>query len=194
MNNIEECSILVKEIARYMTVLEGIFGPRDQRFVFGGMETSRDGTPRTYFPNDRDKCGRQKIQIHVSYMPGQSGYDRGHTLWQIAHECVHLLDPCHPPTNNLEEGLASWFQDCASVAYHREETISYAGDNKCRNDNYVRARDRVSLYVPRILCAIELIRQQGHRLGEISSDELLTNVEGIDRATAIYLSDRFSTM
>jgi hypothetical protein len=32
--------------------------------------------------------------------------------WQLAHECVHLIDPHFPaPTNVLEEGLATWFQN-----------------------------------------------------------------------------------
>ena len=37
---------------------------------------------------------------------GQTAY------WEIAHECVHLLDPKIPaPTTFLEEGIATWYQN-----------------------------------------------------------------------------------
>jgi hypothetical protein len=33
-----------------------------------------------------------------------------HAAFQLAHECVHLLDPAPGGTNNLEEGVAALFQ------------------------------------------------------------------------------------
>ena len=195
MNAIVENALLETEVQRYLVLLEELFGKKDPNFVFSGIDKSQDGTPRPYFLHKYDTLGRREVLIHVSFVPGQQKYTRGHILWQLAHECVHLMDPNFPPpTNNLEEGIASWFQDCTTLGFHRPETdefihrISSRGE---RNKNYELVRDVVRSYCPSILGAIKQLRGQGERIGEINPKQLIDTVEGIDVCTAEFLADRF---
>ena len=113
-------------VTRYVSILESIFGQRDPRFVFGTIGMS-DGRPRTHFPGGFHLDGGCHVDILITKYPWKHrSPDQG--PWQIAHECVHLLDPCEKGTaNTLEEGLATWFQD--EPAYHEERVRRYIVKN-----------------------------------------------------------------
>lgn len=92
----------------YLGVLEQLFGPRDSRFPLGVVGESRDDNPRTHFPVRRYDPSGCTVDVHV----GGSAWrdqDKQRATWQMAHECVHLLDPkpFKPYGNVLEEGLAT---------------------------------------------------------------------------------------
>ena len=60
-------------------------------------------------------------------------------LYELAHECVHLLDP-HPveESTNLCEGLACWFQ------------VNVSTDMRPTELRYVRALEAVERLMPRL--------------------------------------------
>ena len=99
---------LVCQIQRYRSILEGLFGKCDPRFVFGTVakSTNKDNVPQTFFRGRYHTDGNCVVDIHISERPWKKcRYDQG--TWQVAHECVHLLDPIEGGTANvLEEGLA----------------------------------------------------------------------------------------
>jgi hypothetical protein len=84
------------------------FGPRDRSFTILGVEFEADG-PRTWYPVPE----RKNIIIQLSL---EAVDDERKAVFQLAHECVHLLSPALPnQVTLLEEGLASHF----SVEYVR---------------------------------------------------------------------------
>lgn len=81
--------------------------------------------------------------------------------WELAHECVHLLDPWSPcaegrSTNVLEEGLATWYQNYKVKG----------GGQPC--PPYAQAEALVKPHIDELVPAVKLIRTQRHwRLGEV---------------------------
>jgi hypothetical protein len=92
---------LATQLGRILDVVERRFGPRDARFTILGVEF-HDEAPCIWFPGN---------PRHVAVQLGTATLGRlGHLVFQLAHECVHLLDPAPGGTNVLEEGVASLFQ------------------------------------------------------------------------------------
>ncbi len=129
------------QIGRYMTILETNFGRRDPRFVLESLKKS-SGPPKLHFPNTyspRDGC---VVEIQISEWPWENqSSDQG--PWQVAHECVHLLDPApYGSVNVLEEGLATWFQD--EPQFHDDAVRNYIEQGKQSHaPNYLEARNLV---------------------------------------------------
>ena len=92
---------------RFLAELEQSFGERDHRFDLGYVNEAPNGTPRI-----RRRHSANIIDIELTSF-ALHGDSEDLANWQLAHECVHLLDPCIYPeaTIVLEEGIASWFQD-----------------------------------------------------------------------------------
>ena len=95
----------------FLSELETLFGPRDPDYELGEIRSSTQG-PRTV-PRE----GSNHI-ADILLTPGAYGgaYSGQLAKWQMAHECLHLIDPyfhdsAEPPTIVLEEGLATWFQN-----------------------------------------------------------------------------------
>jgi hypothetical protein len=91
---------LASRLGHMIAVAEQQFGPRDKSFTVLGVEF-REGVPQSWFPGN---CGHVVIQLGREAMQ-----DTNRALFQLAHECVHLLDPHAGGTNKLEEGVAARF-------------------------------------------------------------------------------------
>ncbi len=104
----------------FLAEIEKLFGPRDSKFTYVGLEidTTRDAKPRIWFPHtgypgrDSDKPS-QHIVIRLTE---NAQNDANIAIWQLAHECVHLIDPWDVEVEGrqpsvLEEGLATWYQN-----------------------------------------------------------------------------------
>ena len=81
--------------------------------------------------------------------------------WQIAHECVHLLDPTpRGGSNFLEEGLATWYQN--EPYFHNEQVKIYIGRNTKSLPDYIEAEQLVRKCIPEgLLPAVKEIREHG---------------------------------
>ncbi len=166
---------LTRSVSRFLLRLEDLFGPRDRRFPsveVDRWESVSKGPSQIYSAVD----GRVTIMItaHVSNLGA---------LWELAHECVHLLNPWIPdiegmPTNVLEEGLASWFQNCVAHESRGELLPAYA-----------RAEALVRPHMVVLPPAIRRLREQGVRIGEINPSHLHRVV---DSATAEQLCQRWA--
>lgn len=86
---------LASRLGQMLRDVETLFGPRNPKFTILGIEF-REGQPMIWFPGD---CGHIVIQLGTSAM-----MDHDRALFQLAHECVHLLDPVKE-ANTLEEAL-----------------------------------------------------------------------------------------
>ncbi len=103
----------------FLNEIETLFGSRDPNYTYVGLEfdTTPDTKPHIWFPHvghpDRD---RDKTSNHIIIrLTEQAQSDANLAIWQLARQCVHLIDPWNietedRPTNYLEEGLATWYQ------------------------------------------------------------------------------------
>ena len=162
-----------------------------RRFVFGTIRKSADYTPRTFFPDKYHTDGGCIVDIQISDFPWEHcSPDQG--KWQVAHECVHLLDPGIVGTANyLEEGLAAWFQD--ESRFHDDTVRQYIARNTTTG-LYALTRDHVLCCMPQLTRAVKEIRASGKRTREISPDVLDGRLPQIDWKTIESLCVTFQTL
>ncbi len=92
----------------FIRELEDLLGKRDPDYeILDVIRVAEDSIPCIYFP---EGLKIKKIEIRLgSDVIEKRDYEWA--TWQLAHECVHLLDPGEIPTIVMEEGIACWFQD-----------------------------------------------------------------------------------
>ena len=180
---------LESERKRYTGILESLFGPCDRRFVFGTIGKSEDDSPCTYFPSRFHTNGGCVVDIHI----GQSAWEilnPEQSAWQLAHECVHLIDPGKCGSANvLEEGLATWFQD--ELQFHNGMVKKYIVSNNRHTEPYCTAKRLVAPCMPELGRAVKKIRESGTRIRDISVTDLDPWLPAVDRETKEYLCSRF---
>lgn len=90
--------------------VEARYGPRDRSYTVLGIEFG-PGNPQLWYPGNRDHI---VVQLDANALD-----NRDLALFQLAHECVHLLAPTGSAIAPvLEEGLATVY----SEDYVRRET------------------------------------------------------------------------
>ena len=175
----------------HIETLQAMFGNRDDRFVVGGIGRSADRYARTFFPNGFGLKGNCVVDIHITQYPfDHCCYDQG--AWQVAHECVHLLDPTiNGASNFLEEGLACWYQN--EPAFHNLIVRKYIKSNtKKPHPHYVEAKALVRELMPKGLAeAVCGIRNRSVRIGQICPDMLAEYFPRIDPAKLERLCQKF---
>ncbi|EDQ2876724.1 hypothetical protein XI89_003490 [Salmonella enterica subsp. enterica] len=94
--------------SRFIKEMEKRYGSRDRSWTYVGFEF-REGGPHIWFPGSHDNPPRKHIAISLST---ETFSDRQRMVYQLAHECVHLLAPVvggGAPV--IEEGLATAFSE-----------------------------------------------------------------------------------
>jgi hypothetical protein len=92
---------LASHLGQMLEMAEQRFGPRDRSYTILGFEF-RAGLPQIWFPGDGMNV---IVQLDSSSMN-----DPNLPLFQMAHECIHLLTPVLSANASvLEEGLATYF-------------------------------------------------------------------------------------
>ena len=178
----------------YIVRLEEMFGPRDPNFVFGSIKrsTDKDGMPQTYFPIGYSRKWVCLVDLHISPWP----YDKqclDQATWQIAHECVHLLDPgCLGGASVLEEGLATWFQD--EESYHPDFVHEYIRRNSPHTPHYAEAKELVLSCMPHLIEAVRKIRSNGIRLSDFEPQLLIPLLPCVDDAVVSRLCTPFGSL
>ena len=185
-DNSEFIWYLREHVGFYRESLELLWGPFDPRFIFGDIKrsTHEHDSPQTFFPKGFDLQGSCPVDIQIS----RDVYDKeivGQGLWQVAHECVHLLNPGVLGTCNiLEEGLATWFQDENQL--QNAEVSNYLKGGITHSYTRAGAKELVRRCMPELAGAVWAIRSEGVRIRDITAEQLaprLPLVEGwiIDR-------------
>ena len=139
-----------------MEDLQERFGSRDSNFEFGRILLGRG--PHISCPSIS-----RIIDIHLTETALVSWPDETLARWQLAHECLHLIDPHKNPTNVLEEGLATWYQ-------YNKVTRKFAE----RGSSWDRAEKVVRPFMNTLPAAIRRIRKDLRlAIGDIPEDVLL---------------------
>ena len=150
--------------SRFIADVEGLFGPRDRSFTLVGVVIDRDpaNPPQLWYPNSGIPPGdaEERSRHIVIRLASNAHADLARAKWQLAHECLHLLDPWNVkvdgrPANWLEEGLAAWYQN------------SRVPEAKCHEGQYALAENLVSPLMDELPQAVKRIRrEQGLRISE----------------------------
>ena len=167
----------------FLCELECLLGPRDPKFSLG--EIAPRGSPVAW----ADKYNI--IQINLSRGEGGEFCDNEEVIkWQLAHECVHCLDPYSVKEGKhtivLEEGIATWFQN------QKVKNIYPEGQYK---NAYIRAETLVSKwmedkYLP---SAIRSIRKEGTHIRDITKEKLREKAPYINNEPAKELTQIFES-
>ena len=189
----EFLTYLEGQVTRYRSIIERMFGHFDSRFTFGSVgrvsQEEQRPQPRIHFPS----CySGGVVDILITPKPHDRCW-RAQATWQIAHECVHLLDPCEEgKANYLEEGLATWFQ--MEPRFHNKIVKGYLKKNRgrlIRDPRYVTALGMVRRNMPGLKKAIRDIRGSGTRLCEITPSHLRSRLAGVGEKALIALCEPF---
>lgn len=159
-----------------MCEVESLFGPRVDGFFYAGHEFSANG-PQTWFPGN---CGHVVIQLSLECM---NDYNRA--VFQISHEVVHLLSPqIRGTANNLEEGLATWFQERYTL---RETGQTMTTTMPC----YSAAKSAVSQLLSIDPDSVRKMREIEPCLASISEALIRDICPSLPETTARFLAARF---
>ncbi len=169
--------------SRFLAELEDMFGPRDRSYCLTGIDIDpmQDVPPHLWYPGE----GSPKHTYVIIRLSGNALTDPVRARWQLAHECVHLLDPWEPVTtgrntNWLEEGLASWYQN-----FRVPEAAYLQG-------LYGEAQSLLEPFIAGLIPAVRRIRRDlGIRIGEIGPAALRDYFPGLPEETAQKLGQPF---
>ena len=146
----------------------------DDKYMLGDIYYHRDG-PEIFYPYGKT-YSKKIIDIRL----GDNAVNNLKlSLWQLAHESVHLFDPSgFINANYLEEGIATWYQ---MKIYSFPLTIS----------KYQLAKDLVEKHSGVILPGVKKLRSQGYKINSISVQQLQNM--GIGMSDADKLAQRFNS-
>lgn len=170
-----DSTTVVEHVSRLLLHVEQLLGPRDLAYTFVGVVISgSDPSPHIYYPPPK---GIGHVMIKLGK---RAADDVKLALWQLAHECVHLIDPCVAGQATwLEEGLATWFQNT------RVRDIPAEGA-------YSEAEELVTKYLPNILCAVKDFRTTMKKpIRSMERNYLLENCAGMVEDDATKLCSPF---
>ncbi|EOC3062502.1 hypothetical protein ACVS9S_003239 [Cronobacter dublinensis] len=94
---------VASQLGEMLSELETRYGPRDPSWTFVGVAFSYKG-PMLWYPGSFQTPHPKNVIIHLS---AQSFSNYESAMFELSHECVHLLAPSggrHAPV--MEEGLA----------------------------------------------------------------------------------------
>ena len=97
---------LTTRTGEMLTELEGRYGARDKSWTLLGVEFCDHG-PNVWYPRNMNKPDPRHIAIRLSHK-AYTNYKEA--MYQLSHECVHLLAPSGgPKAPVIEEGLAKLY-------------------------------------------------------------------------------------
>lgn len=144
---------IASRVSDALAEAEHRFGARDLAYFYAGHEFI-DGNPSTWYPGNR---GYIVIQLGMHCMT-----DFNRAIYELSHEVIHLLAPSGGQrSNNLEEGLATWF----SEDYCRRTTGQTI---KAGLPCYQRLSDLVRRMLDEDPVCIKLMRQEEPQISSIT--------------------------
>jgi hypothetical protein len=169
---------LTTRLGELLSLAEARYGPRDRSYTLLGVEFCATG-PRIWYPGDRRDV---VIQLSLAALESERL-----ALYQLAHECVHLLGPSGTANaSNLEEGLAvafSWF----SV----EHTLGIPGESLTDDPAYLAAGQRVRRLLAEDPGLIRRLRNLGSDLWRPRPEDLRAAWPGLAAEEVTYLTQPF---
>lgn len=170
---------LASVLGDLLATAQAHFGDRDVTYCLLGLEFTETG-PQVWFPGDRKNV---VIQLSLNSLTNNQS-----ALYELAHECVHLLSP-RPSVgaNVLEEGLATFFSVHQMVLQYGEGWWN----NKPSAVNYHVAASYVQSLLALDVDIIKKLRQEEPHISSITSGMILRHCPSAPEALAQSLTAEF---
>jgi len=164
-------------IGQMLEMAEDEFGERDKSFTLLGWEF-REGIPQIWYPGNR-----KLIAIQID---SRSYGNPNLLLFQLAHECFHLLTPDSSiGANVLEEGAATYFSK-------KYMTTHIGGVWNTDDTKY----DNAEILAKRLFTingnAIKELREVNSIISRATKNEIMEVCPSLDEQTAELLSSNFN--
>lgn len=131
---------LTTRTGELLTELEDRYGARDKSWTLLGVEFSEHG-PDIWYPGSNDSPPPKHVAIRLSPAAFRNYKE---ALYQLSHECVHLLSPSgRASAPVMEEGLAK--------LYSMEIIVRLCGHPPGQNYGNLSAYDYAAGYVHQLL-------------------------------------------
>lgn len=141
---------------------ETLYGTRTNDFEYMGLELNETGPPKVWYPWNK------YIVIQVSQ---STAMDTRQAIFQIAHEVVHVLSPNgQPTTNNLEEGLATYF---SKIVTDRDTGDKLYATNSIQTTKYLKPFELVEKLLTTDPDAIKKLRKFQPIIGRITKQNFI---------------------
>lgn len=146
---------LASRLGDMLTWAQNLFGPRNKEYTVLGIEFSAEG-PMIWYPK-----AAKHIVIQLSLSARQ---DEVIALYQLSHECVHLLQPSGGEAATVfEEGLAVFFS-----WWYLEERLGIAKARELTSDpRYREAGELVHKFLLENTTLVEDWLRSGRNLLEL---------------------------
>lgn len=136
---------------------------------------------------------REEEQKIVFRLSSDARNDNSKIVWQLAHECVHLLTPARLWTSMFEEGLACWFQmRWAKLCPQLFPEHKCNPENCFANKRFLEAYTIVEELLKQDPDAIKKLRSLQPVISKFTPKLLVTELPQIDVPTAKLLCSRFA--
>jgi hypothetical protein len=147
---------------KYLLEAENLYGTRTKDYEYVGIELNETGPPKVWYPWNK------YIVIQVSQTTAN---DTRQAIFQIAHEVIHVLSPNgQPTTNNLEEGLATYF---SKITTDRDSGDNSYALNSIQTTKYLKPYQLIEKLIAFDRDAIKKLRQIQPVLGQISKQTFI---------------------
>lgn len=167
---------------------ESLFGTRvdPAPYTFSGVYFGAD------VPQMKYRADEMTIAIRLSQCARN---DNGKILWQLAHECLHLLTPVRLWTTMLEEGIACWYQMRWTKICPHLFTKNFLSPETAFGvtHRYFDAYNMVNEILKNDPDSIKRIRATQPIISKITPTQLVSEITQLDIPTAKKLSSRFTT-
>lgn len=168
---------LASRLGQMVRIAQDLYGSRDQSYTLIGVEFSEDG-PQLWYP---ENIRNVVIQLSIACLT-----EPYRAMYQLAHECVHLLSPSGGRNATvLEEGLATHFQEM-----YVREVSGQAGWHSVM-PSYKAARDTVERLLGLDREAVKRLRERQPFMPRIGADLILAMYPDIEEEEAFQLASRF---
>ncbi len=170
---------LASRLGAMLAEAESRYGERDASYTILGLEFTDLAHPQVWYPN-----ARRHIVIQLT---AECLLDPLRAYYQMAHECIHLLDPTGgaPRTNVLEEGLAvSFQQDYMRAVFKEEMTTDLPG--------YIDAGVKADALLALDPGVVRTLRESGKKLYSLTAEDIIAASPAVSPELANVLVAPFS--
>ena len=170
-------STMASRLGEMLIVAENLFGQRDHRYTFLGIEFTNDA-PHIHFEPNKNMI----MQLHMGAM-----LEPMETYAEMAHECIHLLSPCpQRPVTILEEGIAEVF----AYIYMRD-TMKHELKPKPPGTAYHEAAELVAMLMSINPYGIKQMREEEPTISLITKSLIWKHYPMLDEGVAARLARTF---
>jgi len=168
---------LSSQLGNFLTLAERQFGGRDRTYTILGIEF-QDDVPRIWYPGN---CRHVVVQLN-----SRCATDYFEALFELAHECVHLLSPTGKNDGNvLEEGLATLF----SVRYLTRDLGQ--AQFQITNPRYISASSAAEQLLNIDPDAVIKLRKNEPTISRITAEQIIKHYPVVSESLAGQLGSRF---